>query len=80
MAKISKQQAAQEREWQIESAMNTLNRYNDLMKDQKLMRDVQKKAQDQLSMVTAKLGGKFSKKAAPKASAPKKSSVKSKKK
>lgn len=77
MAKISKQQAAQERGWQIDSAMNTLNRYNELMKDQALMRDVHKKAKEQLNMVTAKLGGSFKK--SPKA-AVKKSIVKTKKK
>jgi hypothetical protein len=57
MAKISKSEAAREREWQVNSAMSTLNDYNKLMKDRELMRDVQKKAQEQLNMVNSKLRG-----------------------
>lgn len=70
MAKIKKSQAIpmdQDRQWKVESAMSTLLRYNDLLKDKALMRDVQKKAQDQLGTVnsTLKMGGAI-KKSAPK--------------
>lgn len=71
MAKISKSEANREREWQVNSAMNTLNDYNKLMKDGGLMRDVQKKAQEQLNMVNARLkngGGIPSSRKAPKKS------------
>lgn len=56
----------QDRQWKVESAMNTLLRYNELLADKALMADVQKKAQDQLSTVntTLKMGGKVAKKAA----------------
>ena len=66
MAKISKEQAAREREWQVNSAMSTLNDYNKLMKDGGLMRDVQRKAQEQLNMVNSKfkMGGKVTKSSA----------------
>jgi len=71
MAKIKKSSQVvpmdQDRQWKVESAMSTLLRYNDLLKDKALMRDVQKKAQDQLGTVnsTLKMGGSI-KKAAPK--------------
>lgn len=56
----------QDRQWKVESAMNTLLRYNELLADKALMADVQKKAQDQLSTVntTLKMGGKVAKKSA----------------
>lgn len=57
----------QDRQWKVSSAMDTLLRYNDLIKDKALMKDVQRKAQDQLGTVntTLKMGGSI-KKAAPK--------------
>lgn len=55
-SKISKSSRNQERQWKIESAMSTINRYNELVSDRSLMRDVQKKAQEQLKTVQ-KLGG-----------------------
>lgn len=57
----------QDRQWKVSSAMDTLLRYNDLLKDKGLMKDVQKKAQDQLGTVnsTLKMGGSI-KKYAPK--------------
>ena len=57
----------QDRQWKVSSAMDTLLRYNDLIKDKALMKDVQKKAQDQLGTVntTLKMGGSI-KKTAPK--------------
>ena len=68
MAKIKKAQSAmvdQDRQWKVNSAMDTLLRYNELLADKALMADVQKKAQDQLSTVTntLKMGGKVTKKA-----------------
>jgi hypothetical protein len=88
MAKIKKASAVpmdQDRQWKVESAMNTILRYNELMADKALMSDVQKKAQSQLNTVnnTLKMGGKVakksvrgkvpvSKKATPKKAAPKK--------
>ena len=64
--KASKSGFDQEREWKIDSAMSTILRYNDLMKDQALMKDVQKKAQEQLNTVNTNLknGGKVSKNSA----------------
>lgn len=58
----------QERQWKVESAMSTILRYNELMADKSLMADVQKKAQDQLNTVSKslKMGGKVTKKVAPK--------------
>ena len=57
----------QDRQWKVSSAMDTLLRYNDLLKDKGLMKDVQRKAQDQLGTVnnTLKMGGSI-KKTAPK--------------
>lgn len=54
----------QDRQWKVNSAMDTLLRYNELMADKALMADVQRKAQDQLSTVnnTLKMGGKIAKK------------------
>jgi hypothetical protein len=94
MAKIKKSMATpvdQDRQWKVESAMNTILRYNELMDDKALMSDVQKKAQNQLNTVnnTLKMGGKVakksargkapvSKKAAPKKVAAKKSVAKKK--
>ena len=71
----------QDRQWKVSSAMDTILRYNELMADKALMADVQKKAQDQLSTVntTLKMGGKVTKKAAPKKAAVKKSIPKKKK-
>lgn len=56
----------QDRQWKVSSAMDTLLRYNDLIKDKALMRDVQRKAQDQLGTVnnTLRMGGKISKSSA----------------
>jgi hypothetical protein len=69
MAKIKKSTPTpmdQDRQWKVESAMNTILRYNELMADKALMSDVQKKAQSQLNTVnnTLKMGGKVAKKSA----------------
>lgn len=71
----------QDRQWQVDSAMSTILRYNDLMKDKALMRDVQKKAQEQLNTVNTNLkyGGSVTKKAAPKKPVVKKAAPKKKK-
>jgi hypothetical protein len=81
MAKIKKAQSAivdQDRQWKVNSAMDTLLRYNELLADKALMADVQKKAQDQLSTVTntLKMGGKVTKKIASKKPIAKKAMVK----
>lgn len=81
MSKVSKSTKSgsigldQDRQWKIESAMGTILRYNDLMKDKSLMQDVQKRAQDQLNTVNTnlKLGGAV-KKASPKKAMPSKKS------
>jgi hypothetical protein len=89
MAKIKKASITpmdQDRQWKVESAMNTILRYNELMADKALMSDVQKKAQSQLNTVnsTLKMGGKVAKKSArskapiSKKAAPKKAAAKKK--
>ena len=79
--KASKSMVDQDRQWKVSSAMDTLLRYNDLLKDKELMKEVQSKAQDQLSTVTntLKMGGKVNKKVAPKKAVVKKSTIKKKK-
>jgi hypothetical protein len=83
MAKIKKSSKSspmmdQDRQWQIDSAMSTVLRYNDLLKDKTLMKDVQKKAQEQLNTVNTnfKFGGTVKKAAPKKAIVAKKSVVK----
>ena len=39
------------RKWEIESAMNTLRRADEIRKDSKMMNDVKKFAQDQIKML-----------------------------
>lgn len=56
----------QDRQWKIDSALSTINRYNELMADKSLMADVQKKAQEQLNTVNKFRSGGMLKKAAPK--------------
>jgi hypothetical protein len=41
----------QERKWEIESALETLKRAESIKKDQKLMSDVKKLAQEQVGML-----------------------------
>jgi hypothetical protein len=46
----------EQRRWEVESAMSTIKRYNDIMKDKSLMRDVKKAAQDQVKMLGGIVG------------------------
>lgn len=69
---------SQERNWEIESAMSTISRYNDIIKNKGLMKDVQNKAKEQLTTVM-KAGGIVAKTSAKKVSS-KPSKCKTKKK
>jgi capsular polysaccharide biosynthesis protein len=42
----------QERQWEVESAMNTIKRYNDIVKDRALMRDVKTEINKMQKLVT----------------------------
>ena len=50
-SKISKPSMSQERQWEIESAMSTIQRYNDILKNKELMSEVKKKAAELQKMV-----------------------------
>ena len=42
---------AESRKWEVESAMNTLRRAEEIRKDAKMMNDVKKFAQEQIKML-----------------------------
>ena len=48
---ISSSSKAEMRKWEVESAMNTLRRADEIRKDAKMMGDVKKFAQDQIKML-----------------------------
>lgn len=48
---ISMTPKAEMRKWEIESAMNTLRRAEEIRKDAKMMTDVKKFAQEQIKML-----------------------------
>jgi hypothetical protein len=48
---ISSPSKTEMRKWEIESAMNTLRRADEIRKDSKMMNDVKKFAQDQIKML-----------------------------
>jgi hypothetical protein len=54
--KISADQIKQERQWQVESAMSTLKRAEEIRKDTKLMSEVKKSAQALVKSVGIKTG------------------------
>jgi len=50
-AKISSTPKAEMRKWEIESALNTLKRADEIRKDAKMMGDVKKLAQEQMNVL-----------------------------
>jgi hypothetical protein len=48
---VSMSAKAEMRKWEVESAMNTLRRADEIRKDAKMMNDVKKFAQDQIKML-----------------------------
>jgi len=48
---VSSSGKAEMRKWEIESAMNTLRRADEIRKDSKMMNDVKKLAQEQIKML-----------------------------
>jgi hypothetical protein len=55
---ISSPNKAEMRKWEIESAMNTLRRAEEIRKDAKMMTDVKKFAQEQIKMLGGMVKGK----------------------
>lgn len=55
---ISSPNKAEMRKWEIESAMNTLRRAEEIRKDVKMMNDVKKLAQEQIKMLGGMVKGK----------------------
>jgi len=49
--KMSKEDKMREERWKVESAMDTIRRYNDLQKDKALLGKVKKATQEQLMML-----------------------------
>ncbi len=49
---------AESRKWEVESAMNTLRRAEEIRKDNKMMNDVKKLAQEQIKMLGSMAKGK----------------------
>jgi RPA family protein len=50
-ASVSKSQQNEMKKWEIESALSTLKRADEIRKDNKLMSDVKKLAQEQMSVL-----------------------------
>jgi hypothetical protein len=50
-SKISATPRAEMRKWEIESALNTLKRADEIRKDAKMMGDVKKLAQEQMNVL-----------------------------
>jgi hypothetical protein len=48
---ISSSSKAEMRKWEVESAMNTLRRADEIRKDNKMMGDVKRLAQEQIKML-----------------------------
>jgi hypothetical protein len=55
---ISMTPKAEMRKWEVESAMNTLRRAEEIRKDAKMMTDVKKFAQEQIKMLGGVVKGK----------------------
>jgi hypothetical protein len=55
---VSMPAKAEMRKWEIESAMNTLRRAEEIRKDAKMMTDVKKFAQEQIKMLGGMVKGK----------------------
>jgi capsular polysaccharide biosynthesis protein len=56
--RMSAEDKRREQQWKIESAMRTINEYNNIMKDKGLINQVKKATEQQLKM----LGGSVAKK------------------
>jgi hypothetical protein len=54
--KMSAEDAKREMQWKVESAMRTINEYNNIMKDKQLMGHVKKAAIDQVKMLGGIVG------------------------
>lgn len=55
--KMSKEDKAREEKWEIESAMNTITRYNEIQKDKALLAKVKKAATEQVKMLGGMVSG-----------------------
>lgn len=53
---ISSPDAKREQQWKVESAMRTINEYNNILKDKSLMTQVKKAAMDQVKMLNGVSG------------------------
>ena len=49
--KMSKEDKAREERWKVESAMDTIRRYNEIQKDKNLMGKVKQMATEQVKML-----------------------------
>lgn len=49
--RMSKEDKAREEKWKVESAMDTIRRYNEIQKDRALMSKVKKMATEQVKML-----------------------------
>lgn len=56
--KMSKEDKAREEKWKVESAMDTIRRFNEIQKDKALMGKVKQLANEQLKMVSGITGAK----------------------
>lgn len=56
--KMSKEDKAREEKWRVESAMDTIRRFNEIQKDKALMGKVKQLANEQLKMVSGIAGAK----------------------
>jgi hypothetical protein len=54
--KVSTEDKKREMQWKVESAMRTINEYNNIMKDKALMGQVKKAAMDQVKMLGGIVG------------------------
>ena len=58
--KISAEDKKREMQWKVESAMRTINEYNNIMKNKALMGEVKKAAMDQVKMLGGIVGNNTS--------------------
>lgn len=55
--KLSKEDKAREEKWKVESAMDTIRRYNEIQKDKTLMNKVKQMATEQVKMLGGMVSG-----------------------
>jgi hypothetical protein len=55
---VSSSSKSEMRKWEIESALSTLKRAEEIRKDSKMMNDVKKMAQEQIKMLGGMVKGK----------------------